>query len=258
VFVNEALRGWHVNRYPRFAGKMMVVPNGWDPDLFDADGLAGRAAPTERSPLRYAYLGTITTAQPVEELAAAFRRAREHPDLADAHLSLHGHLGFFRNSQAELLNRLGLDADGHHVDDDERGPAIRYRGPVSKLEVASVYRDADVLVFLAGGARYITSGKVFEYMAAGRPIVSVHAPDIAAREVLEGYPLWFNANSLDISELAAAMIAAGKAARDLTPAQREAAQRHAASFSREALLGTLEAKLRSMLPAKRVEAGEYT
>jgi glycosyltransferase involved in cell wall biosynthesis len=258
VFVNEALRAWHADRYPAQATKMMVVPNGWDPDLFDTDAPA-EPARSPSAPLNFAYLGTITAAQPVEELGAAFRRAREHPELADARLSIHGHLGFFRNSQAELLNRLGLDAEGRHVDDDELGPAIRYRGPVSKLGVSDVYRDSDVLVFMAagtgGGARYITSGKVFEYMASGRPIVSVHAPDIAAREVLEGYPLWFNAHSLDISELAQTMIAAGKAARDMTAAQREAAQRHAASYTRDVLLATLEQRMRALLPSRRRGGG---
>ena len=30
LFVNEALRGWHADRYPEAADRMMVVPNGWD------------------------------------------------------------------------------------------------------------------------------------------------------------------------------------------------------------------------------------
>jgi glycosyltransferase involved in cell wall biosynthesis len=247
VFVNDALRGWHAERYPAHADRMMVVPNGWDPDLMAPTPAAPRAGaqPSEPRPLRFGYLGTLTAVQPLDELAAAFRRARQHPELADAELHLHGHIGFVRGSPVEpIKERLGARYDGEATVDGD--PGIRLRGPVSKTDVAGVYQECDVLVFLAAGARYITSGKIFEYMATGRPIVSVHAPDIAAREVLEGYPLWFNANSLDVEEVAQSMIAAGKAARDLGPHQRAAALRHAERYARHIVLQPLEARLRAL------------
>ncbi|MEV0427363.1 glycosyltransferase [Micromonospora sp. NPDC050495] len=238
-FVNEALRGWHAERYPAVADRMMVVPNGWDPDLLTdvgdgpGDGHAGPAAP-----LRFSYVGTLTAAQPVEQMTTAFQLARRHPELADAELNIYGHLGFFASSQELMRERLGLT--------DEPGGGVHYRGPVAKTEISQAYADSDVLVFLAGGAKYVTSGKVFEYMASGRPIVSVHAPGIAATEVLQGYPLWFNADSLDPEQIAQSMMAAGKAARDLDPELRAAARRHAQAYTRERVLVPLEAKLRSL------------
>ena len=258
VFVNEALRGWHAQRYPRVAGRMMVVANGWDTDLMRAPAGPGASAGPggPGGPLRFGYLGTLTGSQPVEELAAAFQLARRHPDLASAQLNIHGHLGFFRNSPAELMTRLGLDHDNdgdhdNHGDGDrdgdggDDGGGIVYRGPVSKTEVGSVYEHSDVLVFLAGGGRYVTSGKIFEYMAAGRPIVSVHAPDIAATEVLAGYPLWFSAHSLDVDAIAETMIAAGKAARGMTPQQHKAAVDYAHTYARHNLIVPLERRLYS-------------
>ncbi|MEV3857863.1 glycosyltransferase [Streptomyces sp. NPDC050095] len=239
VFVNEALRGWHARRHPDAADRMLVVPNGWDPDVLTD-------APQHRTghdrPLRFTYLGTITGVQPVEQMVDAFRRLRSHAGFDSAELHVHGHLGFFRQGQEAARQRL-LGPEG--------GPdnGVRYRGPVSKTEVAGVYEDSDVLVFLAAGARYVTSGKVFEYMAAGRPIVSVHAPGIAARDVLDGYPLWFNADSLDPSAVADAMVAAAKAARDLTPAERQAAREYARRYTREATLAPLEARLRELAEA---------
>ncbi|MFI0719861.1 glycosyltransferase [Streptomyces sp. NPDC021224] len=246
VFVNEALRKWHAERYPKAADRMMVVPNGWDADVLPEGGDTADepAGPQDRTdPLRFAYLGTLTEKQPVEEMAESFRRARQHPDLTDAELRVYGHLGFFKTSPQALRDRLGLDGEPQTGEADT---GLRYRGPVSKTEVHSVYEDADVLVFLAGGGKYVTSGKIFEYMATGRPIVSVHAPGIAAEEVLEGYPLWFHADSLDADKLAATMIAAGKAARDLTPDQRQAARRHADTYSRTAVLEPFEARLREI------------
>jgi glycosyltransferase involved in cell wall biosynthesis len=245
VFVNENLRAWHMDRYPAQASRMMVVPNGWDPDLFEERPAlpAGSAA----RPLRFAYLGTLTSAQPVEELLAGFQHARSHAEIADAELNIHGYLGFFKHHPADFMARLGLYADGEAAPGHERPDlGVRYRGPVEKTQVASVYETSDVLVFLAGGGHYVTSGKIFEYMASGRPIVSVHAPGIAAEEVLRDYPLWFTANSLDPTDIAQAMIAAGKAARDLSPEQRAAALRHADSFTRATVLTPLEATLRSL------------
>lgn len=249
-FVNDALRGWHAERYPSVADRMMVVPNGWDPDLLP--GLTGGAGARGAAPLQFAFLGTLTTTQPVEEMITAFRRARAHPELADATLNIHGHLGFFAHSQALLAARLGIC-----LDPDPAGPArdVVYRGPVSKTGVGGVYRDSDVLVFLAGGARYVTSGKIFEYMAAARPIVSVHAPGIAAAEVLNGYPLWFNADSLDPDEIAQAMVAAGKAARDLSPDQRRQAYGHAQAYARQTVLTPLETRLRTVSEIHRMGGG---
>ncbi|MEV1064210.1 glycosyltransferase [Streptomyces sp. NPDC050263] len=261
VFVNEALRGWHAERYPEVADRMMVVPNGWDADVLPtaeekeavakAAAEAAEAAGQEQDqpkPLKFAYLGTLTAKQPVEEMAEAFKIARRHPDLADAELQIHGHLGFFKNSPGALKARLGLDDEGNHLEGVE-DTGLRYLGPVSKTEVSRVYEEADVLVFLAGGGRYVTSGKIFEYMASGHPIVSVHQPGIAAQDVLEGYPLWFNANSLDVDALAASMVAAGKAARDLTPDQRAVAQQHAQTYTREATLIPFEERLREIVGA---------
>ncbi|WP_436526309.1 glycosyltransferase [Actinoplanes sp. HUAS TT8] len=255
VFVNNALRSWHADRYPKAAERMMVVPNGWDPDLLDVGPATGASA--EDRPLRFGYLGTVTRKQPVVEMAEAFRQAREYPELVGAELNIHGHLGFFQSSHAGFLPLLGLDTDG--TPDPELDHGLRLRGPVSKTEVAGVYEHNDVLVFLAAGGKYVTSGKIFEYMATGKPIVSVHAPEIAAREVLQGYPLWFTADSLEPGLVAKAMVEAGRAARALTPQQQTEAREYAARFQRDILLDPLEKVLRGMvrrpLPAVEVNHG---
>jgi glycosyltransferase involved in cell wall biosynthesis len=245
VFVNDALRDWHARRYPDAADKMLVVPNGWDPDLFEVAPVAPAGGGAPDRPLKFGYLGTLTENQPVEEMAAAFGLARAYPDLADAELNIYGHLGFFSYSQKNLLPRLGLDANGQV--DPASDVGLRLRGPVSKTDVSSVYAESDVLVFLAGGGKYVTSGKIFEYMASGKPIVSVHAPDSAAREVLQGYPLWFTADSLDPTLLAQSFVEAAKAARDASPELTAAARRHADKYQRRILLAPLEARLRELV-----------
>lgn len=255
VFVNEALRSWHAERYPREADRMMVVMNGWD-----ADTLAGPVAPPaeirdgrdERRP-RFSYVGTLTGKQPIEAMVDGFRRARELPDMTGAGLDLHGYLGFFKNADGGLLKRLA--ASEEEGGGRDLPPGLRYRGPVSKTELRGVYQDSDVLVFLAGGARYVTSGKIFEYMAAGRPIVSVHAPGSAAEEILRGYPLWFNPGGLDPAAVAASMAEAAKAAAGLDQRQIDEARAYADRFERTVSLEPLVRRLTELAGRGRAAAG---
>ncbi|MBS2966046.1 glycosyltransferase [Actinocrinis puniceicyclus] len=233
VFVNEGLRARHAQSYPAAADRMAVVPNGWEPELLGRPSYPG---PATGRPLRFGYVGTITEPMPLAVLFDGWRRAREHPELADATLDLHGHLGFFKQSADSLLDRIPVD----------EGIGVKYHGPLAKADVAGVYQQLDALVFCVPGARYVTSGKVFEYMATGRPIVSVHSPQIAAVDVLTGHPLWFGIDRLDAPAVADALVAAGKAARDLTEAQFDTALAHAERYTRANTLAPFEARLREL------------
>ena len=126
--------------------------------------------PDPARPLRFSYLGTVTSYLPLDVLFEGWRRARGHPLMAGAELNIHGHLGFFPHDVAPLRERIGREAD----------TGVQYRGAFSKTEVTRLYDETDALVFCVPGAKYVTSGKVFEYMANGKPIVSVHKPGIAA------------------------------------------------------------------------------
>jgi glycosyltransferase involved in cell wall biosynthesis len=233
VFVNEGLRAWHAERYPAAADRMAVVPNGWEPELL---GRAAFPGPATGRPLRFGYIGTMTEQLPLAELFDGWRAARAHPEMADATLDLYGHLGFFKQSADSLSDRIPLGED----------LGVTHRGPLAKTEVGDAYRGLDALVFWAAGARYVTSGKIFEYMATGKPIVSVHKPGIAAEDVLTGHPLWFGIDKLEPQAVANAFVSAGKAARDLTEPEFDAALAHAERYTRANTLGPLEQRLRAL------------
>jgi glycosyltransferase involved in cell wall biosynthesis len=238
VFVNDGMRQWHVDRYPFAKDRMTVVPNGWEPELL---GRPVFRAPDPARPLSFSYLGTVTPYLPLDALFEGWRRARQHPLLADAELNIHGHLGFFPHDRAPLEDRLAKEADA----------GVVYRGSFSKTDVADLYKQTDVLVFCVPGAKYVTSGKVFEYMANAKPIVSVHNPDIASVDVLAGYPLWFSSDQLDPKVLAESFVASAQAARKLDLATFEAALGHADEYTRAATLAPLEKRLRAMLKERR-------
>ncbi|WP_207929127.1 glycosyltransferase [Actinomadura sp. 6K520] len=249
LFVNDAQRSWHAHRYPRAAGRMMTVLNGWDADTLPGTTEpppAARAETGEHAP-RFSFVGTITDKQPIEELVEGFARARAHSDMVRAELDIYGYFGFFKGAETVLRQRFaaGTAAGTAAGDGDGRvlAPGVLYRGAVSKTDLGDVYRDSDVLVFLNGGGRYVTSGKIFEYMAAGRPIVSVHSPGSAAEELLRGYPLWFDPGGLDPADIAVSMVEAAKAAAGLTGRQVAEARAYADRFERN---GTLEPLVRGL------------
>ena len=238
LFVNQAMRDWHAQRYPFAADRMTVVRNGWDPEVL---GRSAFRRPDPHRPLRFAYIGTVTTHLPLDTVFEAWRLARAHPLLADAQLDIYGHLGFFPNNVDPIRQRIAQEEDA----------AVYYRGPFHKTEAAGIYDKADVLIFCPGGTKYVTSAKVFEYIATGKPIVSIHQPHIAAEEVLSDYPLWFSGSRLDPEAGAEALIAAAKAVRDIDISLYEAALAHAQKYTRDAALQPWEARLRALAERAR-------
>ncbi|MEU5874838.1 glycosyltransferase [Glycomyces sp. NPDC047369] len=239
VHVNDAMRAWHAAKYPDAADRMQVVLNGWDPDIMDAEAIA--TAPDEARPLSFAFIGTLTHVQPIESLLEGHRLMAESGAHPGAALDLYGHIGFFSSQEMKLRAELGLDRER---------PGVAYRGPVPKSEIGTAYAASDVLVFLNGGSKYVTTGKVFEYMATGKPIVSVHEKGCAAEELLRDYPLWFEPASLDPADVAAAMAEAGDAARKADADAAARARAYARSFTREAALAPFEQWARELVARK--------
>jgi glycosyltransferase involved in cell wall biosynthesis len=240
LHVNQNKLDWYAERYPEVADRMQVVLNGWDPEVFaEADE---RPQPDPDRPLAFSFIGTITVVQPIPQMLEAFRLMRESGRHADASLDLYGHLGFFAGGETVLRTQLGLadPIDG-----------VEYRGAVPKPRIAEAYAATDVLLFVTGGSKYVTTGKVFEYMASGKPIVSIHEPGCAAEEVLQGYPLWFVPESLDPADIAAALAEAGDAARKADPAVAAQARAHAASFTRGKALEGFEQWARAVVDERK-------
>lgn len=238
-FVNEPIRQWHRQAYPSAAARMHVVANGYDEPV----AVVNRQRPSY--PLRFTYVGTISAKVPIPELVAGWRRARDQePLLIDAVADLYGYLGYYGAAHPELTAAL---SDGAEV-------GVHYRGPVSKTLVSEVYAASDALLLVLGTGRYVTSGKVYEYLSTGLPIISVHDPGNAVSGVLMGYPLWFPASDLSPDGVAAALRAGARAAATLDPTARAAGRAFAERYSREHQLRPRIAALRAAVGAMNAEA----
>jgi glycosyltransferase involved in cell wall biosynthesis len=231
-FVNEPIRDWHRARFPDASHRMHVVPNGWDED---AVGDVTPPAPPNHSPT-FGYLGTISAKVPIPQLTEAWALARDElPE--GARLVLAGHAGYFSSPDPRITSALdGATARG-----------IEVRGPVPKREVASFYDTIDVLVLALGDGRYVTSGKVYEYIATGRPIVAVFSPSSAATAVLTGYPGAVQTTSTDPSDVRAALLDAVAVWRATTSHDLAARAEVAARYRRDRVLAPALERLRRVI-----------
>ncbi|WP_035698484.1 glycosyltransferase [Glycomyces tenuis] len=223
--VNDPIAEHYRARYPEIADRVHVVRNG-----YDVDSAPGRTHnPDPESGLVFGYLGTVNfSKQHLEAVLEGWRAARgREPLLANARFEVRGHIGHGANRgsspQAELLR--DAEADG-----------VSYGGPVAKADVASTYARWDAMVLILIGGRYVTSGKVYEYMATGLPIVSAHAIDHDASNVLEGHPLWTGARGIDWEAMADAFVEAAHLAVESTDEQHAEAMAHADRFTREIIM----------------------
>ena len=196
-FVNEPIAQWHRERFPELADRIAVVENGWDPRFLDVDRIHRERKPGAR--LVFTYVGTVSSTMPLRMLAEAWRAARRRSrKLAGAELRVVGSFGYAGRMSVEQIA----------VADEFARDGLVMTGRVPKHEITQVYTEADVLVFLKEGSGMVTSGKVYEYVATGLPIVSMLAPQHDARRILDGYPRWHDAKDYSAAALAAAMLEA--------------------------------------------------
>lgn len=121
--------------------------------------------------------------------------------------------------------------------------------------MASVYASWDALVLILIGGRFVTSGKVYEYMATGLPIVSAHVVEHDASNVLNGHPLWTGAIGMDEEKMAEAFAEAARMAIKTSDELHAEAMTHADRFTRETLMTVAVRNLVEALTEKSSVSG---
>lgn len=202
-FVNEPIADWYRKRFPDLAHKVRVVENGWDGAyLTEARGqkVADPAAPV------FGFVGTMSKGMPLELVLDAWRIAR--PRLGpNAELRFYGqlgHAGFGEMSQVSLLDR-------------NKPYGVKHLGRWPKTEIDHAYGQLDVLIFAKEGGSMVTSAKIYEYVATGRPIVTVADSSVDSWRVMRGYPRTHQPRSMTPKDLAETFVAAWQDAREADP-----------------------------------------
>jgi len=148
-----------------------LIPNGWDPDL-DAEGPGGSSADRLLDPERVSlvYTGRFGSygRDPTALIRALGVLALEHPeDAVRLELVVAGPL---TQDEANLMGR------------DVAPARIAVAGTLDRTEALALQRAADALLLVASSRRtQLLNFKLFEYIAAGPPILALAAGTEAGR-----------------------------------------------------------------------------
>ncbi|MDR1118025.1 MAG: hypothetical protein LBL01_01825 [Bifidobacteriaceae bacterium] len=212
-YVNGSLADLHRREFAPWAVKIREVRNGWDPEFLPEPVTPpGRAG---RDGLVFRFAGQMLAGFPWDFTREAWVLARQASPL-------------LRRSTLEMVGTAARPGFG----DPNLGIAMR--GWTPRADLAALYAQTDALLFIKEGAGLPTTGKIYEYMATGLPIVSSMPPEYDPRGLLEGRPLWFDAAEHTPAGLAGAL---ARAAEHVPTDQEAAAAReHALPFRRDKIL----------------------
>ena len=142
-----------------------VVSNGFDPSQFGP-----RAARPVHTGWQVVHTGALYYGRSLRTFLQAARQvAAENPDFA-------------RDFRLTLLG--SLDA---HAADELANSQVDVRGQVDHATALQAMRDADALLLVANttpGAEATVPGKLFEYLAVGRPVIAVAPTESSTADVL--------------------------------------------------------------------------
>jgi glycosyltransferase involved in cell wall biosynthesis len=211
--VNPAIAEAYSRKLPEAATKQVVVLNGYDADSIPPPAVRAKGA------LRFGILGTLNDKWPIDSIFKAWTDIRSQLPSGST-LVLGGNLGYFEGNRELLEAYLPDESVGFH-----------YVGPVPKAEVAAFYAGMDVVLVPIPGGPLVTSGKIFEAMATGRPLVCVQQSDGGGRSLVEDWPLAFGCDP-DPESIAAAILKAARSAQHLDPEVSRAVQIRALDYER--------------------------
>lgn len=151
--------GEHIARMGGDIDRVTWIPNGIDPSLFMAS-TATSETPTSRQDLRVVYAGTHGLANALDSIVEA---ASILQDEQDPRIMFH----FYGDGPT----RPALEATAKM----KQITNVHFEGPVAKHQIPSVLESADILIATLKNTQLYRFGtslnKLYDYMAAGRPIV---------------------------------------------------------------------------------------
>lgn len=157
----------------RFAPGAALVSNAWDTEL-EPEVARAEPPPLEGDRVNLVYTGTLAGVRGHDDrglLEALRRLVREDTDTANRlRLVIAGRL---MNNEARMLTA-----------PDVR-PLVDIVGALARPSAIALQRRADALLLVTSHHKSIVTGKLFEYLTAGRPILALAGDNEAARIVRE-------------------------------------------------------------------------
>ena len=172
IAVNDVMAADLSQRYPQAANKITVGPNGYDPEDFAS--LQRQPGPSDK--FRLVYTGSLSLSRvgtSVEGLLQALSamQSQQLPMMRHLEVVLIGNL-----AEAERQAIKSAKLDGYFT----------LVGHVPYQEALQYQLNADVLLLVVTPqATGISTSKLFEYLATGRPILALSGQSVAAQLVSE-------------------------------------------------------------------------
>jgi glycosyltransferase involved in cell wall biosynthesis len=187
----------------RLGAHAAYVSNGWDPEVEFQEGDAPNDGVT--LVLTGAFSG-VRGSDP-EPLLRALRTVRSEPGLPPLRLVVAGRL---TNDDRDLIERSGA------------GDAVEHLGMLDRADALALQRSADALVLLTSRNSSEATGKIFEYLGAGRPIVAL-AEDNEAQRIVQETNTGVTVPPDDVEAIVGALrrVASGELARAYKPRNLE-------------------------------------
>ncbi len=208
-----------------------TITNGFDPDDLEqrAEVPSGAVDPRKLTLVHTGGLGAERTLRPLLEALARLAR-RDSAASERVELVLAG---------AQTAHERAMYAE------PEFAPFVRHVGFIERPQAMALQRAADVLVLVTSGVRVgEATGKLFEYLAARRPILVIGAGSAAATIVLgAGAGIAIPVRDADAAEQALARILAG----DMQPPSEAAC----AEYAYPALTARYERLLERAIASRR-------
>jgi hypothetical protein len=156
----------------RFDRPVETITNGFDPESLAAGPDDVPGPPPEAARRTVVHTGTLAYGgRPLAPLLAALHRLRDTAPSAAERLEI-VLIGPITHAERGLIDDAGL-AD-----------MVRADGPVAHDHALAVQRAADALLVITGpGQTGVATGKLYEYLTAGRPILVIGDETAAARIV---------------------------------------------------------------------------
>ncbi|MEQ9103604.1 MAG: glycosyltransferase family 4 protein [Rhodothermales bacterium] len=198
--VNRLIGDQLATRHPGASDRIFVVPQGFDPDDFASDVHAQSSVETRDDHLpdatcTFLYSGIFYDVQRPDVFLRAFAAAcAASPAFRrDARARF---AGLVPPHMDRLVGELGI------------APQVEVLGYLDHDAVVRNQLDADVLWMTIGrrvGSEGISTGKLYEYLGAGKPILGL-VPEGVARETLEASGIGYVCDPDSVEEVAAMLL----------------------------------------------------
>ncbi len=170
VLVTDRMAAAFAAQYPECGpAHFSVVPNGFDPSQF-----AGARSCQARQGFTVVHTGALYYGRSLADFLCAASRLVESD------------MDFARDFRLRLLGTLDAGAQ-LEVQRSNLGPHLEVLGQKSHDDAVQAMGEADVFLLVANttpGAEATVPGKLFEYLAVGRPVLAIAPPESSTADVL--------------------------------------------------------------------------